>query len=71
MMVDLICKNNSNELCDTGKNQISIQGFLILGSTSRKTEIVLDVIDISFNNNPCFIGFVPFFGTTNGRRVGT
>ena len=27
MMVDFVCKNNSNELCDTGKNQICMQSL--------------------------------------------
>ena len=56
MVIDLICENNSNKLCDPGKNQISMQSPLILGSASCKTEIVFDVVDISFDNSPDFIG---------------
>ena len=48
MMVDFVCENNSNKLGDTGKNQISMQSLLILGSASCKTEIVFDVVDIPY-----------------------
>lgn len=54
MMFDLIGENNSNELCDTGKDQISMQCLLVLGSSSCKTEIIFDVVDISFDNSPDF-----------------
>ena len=65
MVIDLICENNSNKLGDTGKNQISIQSLLILGSVSCKTEIVFDVVDIPFDNSSDFIGIIPFFGATD------
>lgn len=71
MMVDLICKNNSNELCDTSKDQIGMQCYLILSPASRKTEIFFDVIDISFYYGSDFICIIPFFGSANGSRVGT
>ena len=71
MMFDLIGENNSNELCDTGKDQISMQCLLILGSSSCKTEIVFDVVDISFDNSPDFIGVIPFFGSANGSGIST
>ena len=70
MVIDLICENNSNKLCDPGKNQISMQSPLILGSASCKTEIVFDVVDISFDNSPDFIGIIPFFGAAD-RSVST
>ena len=71
MVMDLICKNNGNEQCDTGKDQISMQGLLILGAASCKTEMIFDVIDISFNNSPDLIGVIPFIGSTNGSGIGT
>lgn len=71
MMIDLICKNNSNELCDTSKDQIGMQSYLILSPASRKTEIFFDVIDISFYYGSDFICIIPFFGSANGSRVGT
>ena len=71
MMFELIGENNSNELCDTGKNQISMQRFFILGSTSCKTEIIFDVVDISFDNSPYFIGVIPFFGSADRSGIST
>ena len=71
MMFDLIGENNSNELCDTGKDQISMQCLLILGSSSCKTEIIFDVVDISFDNSPDFIGVIPFFGSANRSGIST
>ena len=71
MVIDLICENNSNKLCDPGKNQISMQRLLILGSASCKTEIVFDVVDISFDNSPDFIGIIPFFGSTDCPGIST
>ena len=71
MMFDLIGEYNSNELCDTGKDQISMQCLLILGSSSCKTEIIFDVVDISFDNSPDFIGIIPFFGSTNRSGIST
>ena len=70
-MFDLIGENNSNELCDTGKDQISMQCLLILGSSSCKTEIIFDVVDISFDNSPDFIGVIPFFGSANRSGIST
>ena len=71
MMFDLVGENNSNELCDTGKDQISMQCLLILGSSSCKTEIIFDVIDISFDNSPDFIGIIPFFGFADRSGIST
>lgn len=62
-MLDFICKNNRNELCDTGKNQIPMKRFLILNATSCKVGIILDVVDVPFDNSPNFIGVIPFFGS--------
>jgi hypothetical protein len=58
MMFDVIGENNSNELCDTGKDQISMQCLLILGSASCKTEIIFDVVDISFDNRKACKGYL-------------
>ena len=71
MVVDLICENNSNKLCDPGKNQISMQSLLILGSASCKTEVVFDMVDISFDNSPDFIGIIPFFGAADRFGIST
>lgn len=47
-------------LCDTGKDQISIQRLLILCSASCETEIIFAVVDISFDKND--------IGMSRGRK---
>lgn len=64
-------KRTDLKLCDPGKNQISMQSLFILGSASCKTEIVFDVVDISFDNSPDFIGIIPFFGTAYRTGIST
>ena len=71
MMIDLISENNSNELCDTGKEQISVQGLPVLGTASCKTEIFLDVVDIPFNSSPDFVSVIPFVSSADRSGIGT
>ena len=71
MMFDFVCKNNCNELGDSSKNQVSMQCFLILSTTSCKTEIVFYVIDISFYCGSDFVSVIPLFGSANGSGIGT
>lgn len=71
MVIDLIGENDSNELCDTCKDQISMQCFFILSPASCKTEIIFDVVDISFDNRSDFIGIIPFFGSTDCSGIST
>ena len=70
-MIDFVCENNSNELCDTGKNQISMKCFFVLGSASCKAKVIFDVIDIPFNNGSDFISIIPFICSTNGAGLST
>ena len=71
MMFDFVRKNNGDELCDTCKNQIGMQSFCIPCPTSVKTEILFDMIDISFYSGSDFVSIIPFFRTTKNTRVGT
>ena len=61
----------TNELCDTGKNQICIQSLFILSPAPCKTQIILDMVDISFHYSPDFIGIIPFFGFTDCPGIST
>lgn len=70
-MFNFIGENNSNELGNTCKNQISVQRLFILGSASCKTQIILDVINISFNNRPDFVGVIPSFGSADDTGIST
>ena len=71
MMVDFSCKNNRDELGDTCKDQIGMKRLLILGPTASETEIIFDVIDISFHYGSDFICIIPFIGSTNGPGIST
>ena len=64
MVADLIRKNHCYQLGDTGKDQVGMQGLFILGTASCETEVILDMLDISFNNSPELIGIVPFLCST-------
>ena len=63
-MVDFIRKNHCYQLGNAGKNQFGMQGLFILGTASSETEVILDMLDISFNNSPDLIGIVPFLCST-------
>ena len=71
MVADLIRKNHCYQLGDTGKDQVGMQGLFILGTASRKTEILLDVIDLPFNSSPDLIGVMPFVSSADGSGIGT
>lgn len=69
MMVDFICKNNRDELCDTSKDQICMQCFFILSLMSCKAKTIFEMIDLSFYSSSDFLCFVPFFRAANGTRI--
>lgn len=69
-MIDFIRKYNCYQLGNSCKNQIGVKCFLILTPSSCKTEIILDVVNISFYGSSYFVSVIPFFGTTNSSRIG-
>ena len=71
MMIDFIRKYNCYQLGDSCKDQISVKCFLILSPSSGQTEIVLDVVNISFYGGSDFVGTIPFFCTSDSARIGT
>lgn len=48
MVIDLICKNNSNELCDTSKNKVTLRNYADFG-------VLQMLIDHSFEHTRCYI----------------
>ena len=70
-MIDFIRKYNCYQLGNSCNDQIGVKCFLILSPSSCKTEIILDVVNISFYGSSYFISVIPFFGTTNSSRIGT
>lgn len=69
MVFDLIRKDNSNELRDAGKDQISMQSFFVLCTPACKAEIFLYMMNVSFYSSPYFIRIVPFLRTTEGAGI--
>ena len=65
------CKNDGDKLCDTCKNQISMECFFILCFSSSKTEMLLDMVDILLDSRPGFISVIPVFGCTKNTRIST
>lgn len=64
MTMKFSCKNYSYQPGDAGKDQAGMQGLFILGTASCETEIILDMLDISFYNRFDLIGIVPVLCTT-------
>ena len=48
MLSDLICKKDSDQLCDAGQDQIGIKGFLILRFAGSDPKAVFEVVDGAF-----------------------
>src|SRR5699024_3594975 len=69
MMFDFIGENNRNQLCDTGKDQISMQCLLVLCPASCETEMIFHVVDISFDNSPFSIGVISFLGSADRSGI--
>ena len=60
-MLDFICKNHSNQLCDSGEDQVGMQGLFILGATAGKAEVFFDMVDIPLYDGSYFVGIIPLF----------
>lgn len=60
VFMDLVSHNNGYKLCDSGKQQIRMECFLILGLTSGNTETVFEMVDGFFHIHTYFVGGVPF-----------
>ena len=70
-MIDFIRKYNCYQLGNSCKDQIGVKCFLILGSSSGQTKIILDVVNISFYGGSDFVSVIPFLCTTDSARIGT
>lgn len=69
MVLDFICKDHGYQLCDSWENQICIKCFLVLRASTSKTEILLDMIDITFSSGSDFVGVIPFLRSTKCTRI--
>ena len=71
MMFDLIGENNSNELCDTGKDQVSMKCFLILGFAAGNPKAVFEVVDGTFYSSSDLICIIPFVSPAHSAGIST
>ena len=52
MVIDVICENNSNKLCDPGKNQISMS---YIGTAHKRGHNAYQAIKNAISGHPDFI----------------
>jgi hypothetical protein len=71
MLMNSIGKNCSNQLGNSGQQQIGVKCLGILSFTVGKTETVFEMIDVLFNDAPDFIDPNPFECPTKGSGVGS
>ena len=71
MLFDLICKKDSDQLCDASQDQISIKGFLILRFAGGNPKAVFEVVDGSFHSGSDLIGIVPLLSPAHNARIST
>lgn len=65
----LVSHHNGYKLCDSGKQQIRMECFLILGFTSSGTETVFEMVDGFFHIHTYFVGGVPFLRTPESAGI--
>ena len=71
MLMDLISNDHRNKLCNSGKQQVSMQSLFILGFAAGNTKAVLEMVNGFFNSGPYLIGGIPFICTTERTGVST
>ena len=69
--MDLVSNQHCNKLCDSGKQQVSVQSLFIPGFPSRDTKAVLEVVNGLFNGHSDPVGGIPFIRSPDCTGVGT
>ena len=69
VFMELVSHYNSYKLCNSGKQQIRMECFLILGPASCDTETVLEMVNGFFHIHTYFIGGVPFQRTPENAGI--
>lgn len=69
VFMDLVSHHNGYKLCDSGKQQIRMECFLILGLASGNTETVFEMVDGFFHIHTDFIGGDPFLRTPESAGI--
>ena len=71
MLVQFVSNRYRNELGNSGKKQVGMKRFLILGFTPGNTKTVFEMADGFLNISSDFVGGVPFIRTTDCTGIGT
>ena len=71
MLVQFVSNRYRNELGNSGKKQVGMKRFLILGFTPGNTKTVFEMVDGFLNISSDFVGGVPFIRTTDCTGIGT
>ena len=71
MLVQFVSNHYRNELGNSGKKQVGMKRFLILGFTPGNTKTVFEMVDGFLNISSDFVGGVPFIRTTDCTGIGT
>lgn len=69
VFMELVSHHNGYKLCDSGKQQVRMECFLILGLTSSDTETVFEMVDGFFHIHTYFVGGVPFLRTPESAGI--
>ncbi len=71
MLFDLICRKDSDQLCDASQDQIGIKGFLILRFAGGDPKAVFEVADGAFYSGSDLIGIVPLLAPAHNAGIST
>lgn len=71
MFMDFVCDHNSNQLGDSGKQQIGMKRFFVLGFPAGNTKTVFEVADGFLHIYTYFVSGIPFFSATDCSGVST
>jgi len=69
MFMGFVSNQYRDKLCNSGKQQVCMQRFFVLGFTPCDTKAVLEVVNGFFHIYPDFVGTVPFLRAANGSRI--
>ena len=71
MLIDFISHHHSDKLGNSGKQQVSMQRFLILGLPASNAKTIFKVVDGFFHIDTYLIRAVPLFCPTGSAWIGT
>ena len=69
MLIDFISHHHSDKLGNSGKQQVSMQRFLILGLPASNAKTIFKVVDGFFHIDTYLIRAVPLFCPTGSAWI--